>query len=129
MPAKHHIDNKAKLIVTEWEGEAVGAELIEAIQKYQQEIQCQPDYMFYNEVLDFSNISGIKLSTREIIRIARIASTTDRKNYKKLALIVSSTLAFGLARMYISYRSFEKNSNKEIRVFRNKNDAFEWVKN
>ena len=129
MPANHHIDNKNQLIITTWEGEARDIEFIEAIKKYQDDIQNHPDYINYNELVNLSKISKLKLTTEGIKTIGEIASTSDKKDSnRKLALIVSSNLAFGLARMYETYRSFSKSANKEIRVFKNENNAFEWVK-
>ena len=52
MPAHHHIDNKAKLIVTTWEGDAVDKDFIETLMKYQEDILSNPDYFDYNEVVD-----------------------------------------------------------------------------
>ena len=128
MPAKHHIDNKAKLIITEWEGDVIDIDLIDAIKKYQKDIQSNPDYLYYNEVIDFSNAASIKLSTKGIISIGQIASSTDHREInKKLAIIVNSKLAFGLTRMYLAYRSIEKNANKEARIFKKADEAYEWL--
>ena len=129
MPANHHIDNNAQLIITTWEGEAHDIEFIDAIKKYQKDIQNHPDYINYNEVVDLSNVTGMKLTTEGIKTIGQIASTTDHNEInRKLAIIVSSVVAFGIARMYEAYRSFSKKANKEIRVFKTEKDAFEWVK-
>lgn len=129
MPANHNIDSKNHLLITTWEGEACDIEFIVAIKKYQKEIQNQPDYINYNEVVDFSNITGIKLSTEGIRSIGLIAPISDHNEVnRKLAFIVSSNLAFGLARMYVTYRGFSKKAHKEIRIFKNEKDAFEWVK-
>ena len=128
MPAHHHIDNKAQLIITTWEGEARDIEFIEAIKKYQNDIQNYPNYINYNELVDFSNVTGIKLTTKGIKKIGQIASMTDHiSTNRKLAFIVSSNLAFGLARMYEIYRSFSAKALKEIRIFKTKKDAFEWI--
>ncbi len=129
MPANHHIDNEAKLIITTWEGEARDIEFIEALRKYQSDIQNHPDYIYYNEVVDFTKVGAVKLTTEGIKNIGVIASTTDNNEInRKLAIIVSSSLAYGLARMYEAYRSFSKNAHKEIRIFKTEKDAFEWVK-
>lgn len=128
MPANHHVDNKAQLIITTWEGEARDIEFIEAIKKYQNDIQNHSDNISYNEVVDLSSITGIKLTTEGIRNIGVVAAKTDHIEVnRKLAIIVSSNLAFGLARMYEVYRSFTKNSHKEICVFKSKKDALEWV--
>jgi len=129
MPANHSIDNQAHLIITTWQGEARDVDLIEALKKYQAEIQNHPDYIAYNELVNFSNVTGIKLTTEGIKNIGKMASKTDKHEmHRKLAFIVSSNLAFGLARMYEAYRSFSKTANKEIRIFKNEKDALEWIK-
>lgn len=128
MPADHHIDNKTRLIITTWEGDAVDIELIEAIQNYQKEIQTNPAYIDYNEVVDFRAATSIKLTPRGIQSLGSVAVKTDRfKRDSKLAIVVGSTLAFNLARLYVSYRNLGKNSNKEIRIFKNVQEAREWA--
>ena len=130
MSAKHHIDNKAKLIITRWDGEAVGIDFIEAIKKYQRDIQNHPDYINYNEVVYLSKVTNIKLTRANLKNIGEVASRTDQaENKRKLALIVSSNKAFFFARMYTMFRALFQNSNKDVRVFNNENEAFEWVKN
>ena len=128
MPANHNIDNKRQLIITTWEGEARDAEFIEAIKQYQKDIQNHPDYINFNEIVNLSGVTRYKLTTERIKAIGQIASSTDNTNInRKLAIIVSSTFAFGLARMYEAYKSFSIKSRKEINIFKNEKDAFEWV--
>ena len=130
MPAKHHIENKAQLIITRWSGEAIDIDFIEAIKKYQRDIQTHPDYINYNEVVDLSKVTNIKLTTAGLKNIGKVASRTDQaENKRKLAFIVSSNKAFFFARMYAMFRSLFRNSNKDIRVFNNESEAFKWVKN
>lgn len=128
MPANHFIDKKAKLIVTTWEGDAVDMEFIEAITKYQRDIQLNPEYIEYNEVANFCKISSIKLTPKGLKRIGRIASKTDKhKPNSKLALVVSSGTAFNLARIYASFRNLQNDTNKEIRIFRDEVEAMGWA--
>ncbi len=128
MPANHHIDSKSRLIITTWEGIAHDIEFIEAIKEYQKDIQTNPDYISYNEIVDLSKVASFNFTTEGIKTIGRIASETDQKDVnKKLAIIVKSTFAYGLVRMYEAYRSFSKKSNKEVRVFKDKKEAFEWI--
>ena len=128
MPAKHNIDSKNKLITTTWSGEASDDELIDAITKYQREIKGNPDCLVYNEIVDFSRVKGLKITTKGITRIGQIAVKTDQLDIEtKLAIIVSSSLAYGLARMYAIYRNFTPNNNKQIRIFKKMRDAHEWI--
>ena len=128
MPANHHIDHKTKLIVTRWEGFACDIELIKALKKYQKEIQNHPDYIHYNEVLDVCKVSSNQVTLEGIRNIARIASEADHSQpNRKLALLVCSNLAFGLAKIYETYRKYAKSGKQQIRVFKNEKDAFQWV--
>ena len=128
MPANHHIDNKRQLIITTWEGEARDIEFVEAIKEYQKDIQNHPDYICFNEILNLSGVTGYKITTKGIKTISQIASNTDKTEInRKLAIIVGSNLAYGLARMYETYRSFSKKAQKEINIFKNEKDALEWI--
>ena len=128
MPAKHVIDIKAKLLITTWEGDATDIDFIEGLKEYQKNIQSKSEYYGFNEILDLTRVTGIKLTTDGLKRIGSVASTTDSKEINtKLAFIVSSNLAYGLVRMYEVLRTFSKNSTKTIRVFKKESDAFEWV--
>jgi len=128
MPAKHFIDKEAKLIVTTWEGDAVDIEFIEAITKYQKDIQLNPEYIDYNEVANFRKITSIKLTPKGLKRIGGIASKTDQYKFNnKLALVVSSGTAFNLARIYASFRNIQNGTNKEIRIFKSEVEAMGWA--
>ncbi len=130
MSAKHQIDNETRLIISSWEGEAIDVDFIEAIKKYQRDFQTHPDYINYNELVDLSMVSNIKLTTTGLKNIGKIASKTDQvENKRKLAFIVSSNKAFFFARMYTAFRSFFRNSNKDIRVFTSESEAMEWLQN
>ncbi|MFW2374141.1 MAG: hypothetical protein ACN4GM_13535 [Gammaproteobacteria bacterium] len=56
MPAKHVIDKKSMLLITTWEGKAIDNEFIDAIKKYQADIQSNSDYHGFNEVVDFRKV-------------------------------------------------------------------------
>lgn len=130
MPAKHHIDTQSRLIITTWEGDAVDNDFIEALKKYQQDIKSNSEYIGFNEIVNLTKISRIKLTTDGIKKMGSIATATDKIELNsKLALIVSSSFAFSLARLYILYRSLSKHSNKTIRIFRKESDAFQWINN
>jgi len=128
MPAKHHIDNNTQLIITTWEGEAIDIDFIDALKKYQQDIQCHPDYIHYNELVNLRGITNLKLTTTGLINIGKIAASTDQDEIgRKLAIVVASNKAFFLARTYKVYRSFSRNSYKNIRIFTNENEAVQWL--
>jgi hypothetical protein len=128
MPAEYNIDKSIKLIVTTWSGVASDSELIDALSKYHQEIRSQADYHTYNEILDLSRVSSFMLSTDGIKNLAQLAVNADVENVKtKLAIIVSTPLAYGLGRMYVTYRSLVPGGGKEVRVYKMYRDALAWM--
>ena len=130
MPAKHRIDNDAKLIITTWEGDAVDTDFTEALLKYQEDIRKNPEYASYNEIADFRAVTSIKITPTGLMDIGKVATKTDRRKKDcKLALIVNQGLAFNLARIYATYRSLNNRSQKEVRIFKDITDALEWAKN
>lgn len=128
MPANHTIDHELKLITTNWSGVAIDLELSDALARYQQEIKTQPGLCAYDEIVDFSQATGFKLTPEGIVELAGIAAKQDVKGLKtKLAIIVRSPLAYGLGRMYEVYRGLVPNSLKEVGVFKNHQDAMAWI--
>ncbi|HEY9050324.1 MAG TPA: hypothetical protein VIQ03_02190 [Gammaproteobacteria bacterium] len=129
MPAKHEIDDSNKLIITRWAGILDDNDMIQVYLEYLKNIKTLPQFIPYNEIVDFSKTDEINLSVEGIKKVGEIASTADREDVKtKCAIVVNSNLAFGLARMYQVYRSFSPRANKELRVFKKGKDALEWVK-
>lgn len=130
MPASHHIDNEARLIITTWRGDAVDQDFIEALKTYQTDVISMPDYLDYNEIVNLSHVSRFRLSPKGLKNIGKIASAADKYRSKtKLAFIVSSDVAFNLVRLYTTYRNFGKNPKKLIRAFKSESDALDWINN
>ena len=129
MNATHKIDSELRIIFTHWKGEASGESMMAALNDYQQTLLSDHALLHYHELVDFSGITDVKLSTEEIIQLGRLASNLDPQTGKhKLALVVGSNLAYGLARMYASYRNAGKKSAKKIAVFREYDPALEWLR-
>jgi len=128
MPVRHDIDKPNRLIITYWSGEATDSSFIDALTSYQQEIKGNRDYQLFNELLDFRHITEFHLSTRGIVELSKIAQRSDQPEVEtKLAIVVASTLAFGLAQMYITYRNLVPKSNKQLKVFKTYDEAFAWL--
>ena len=127
MPATHHIDKENKIIFTGWHGEPSGSNLIDALNIYFRDIKSKPELKDYNELVDFSDTKGLKLSIDVLIELGKIASKFDKSGNHKLAIVVNSSLAYGIARMYGVYRNYNPQSNKKVNVFRSKTEAMAWI--
>lgn len=121
MTAHHQIDHESKLIATYWDGNVADNKFISALKQYQTEIKNKSDLCSYNEIVDLSCISTINLNVKEIMTLADIAARSDLAIGKnKLALVVSSNIAFSFGMMYSGYRKLLSKSNKEVKVFKKK---------
>jgi hypothetical protein len=130
MPAEHKIDTNIRCIITTWSGEAADRALIEALAVYQRTIKSRPEYATFDEIVDFSNASNYDLSVSGIQRLVELGSTTDAPGTRtKMAIVVTTPVAYGLARMYQAYRGFMPHGSKVLRVFRTNEDARNWVEN
>jgi len=128
MPVEHEIDDAKQLIITTGSGEVSDELFIEALYHYQKTIRSHPDYQAYNELLDFRHIDASLLTTKGLIEMGKIARFTDKTDIQtKLAIVVNSQLALGLAHMYITYRSLAPGSNKTLKAFQSRDDAVTWL--
>ena len=128
MPAEHKIDADKKLIITTWTGEVEDGALIKALSAYQHTIKSRPEYATFDEIVDFSKGSHFHLSISGIQRLVEIGATTDARDTKtKLAIVVTTPVAYTLARMYQVYRSFIPSASKILRVFKTFDEARNWI--
>ena len=130
MPAIHEIDNENQIIVTTWSGDDPDdTSLLNAYIEYLKEIKTRPEYISYDELLDFSNINTAKLTASGLREVGRLAAVSDDSDISiRFAIVVNSTLSYGLARMYEMYRELNPLSNKKLRVFRDSVGALDWLK-
>lgn len=130
MPVEHTIDANKKLIITTWSGEVADGDLIKALSAYQLTIKNRPEYATFDEIVDFSKGSHYHLSISGIQRLVEIATATDVRGTKtKLAIVVTTPVAYTLARMYQAYRNFIPGGSKILRIFRTYDEARHWVEN
>jgi hypothetical protein len=127
MPATHYLVEEKKIIFTDWHGEPSDNDLVDALNIYLRDIKSRPELDGYNELVDFSDTKGLKLSIDVLIELGKIASKYDKPGNNKLAIVVNSSLAYGLARMYGVYRNYNPQSSKEVQVFRSKAEAMVWL--
>ena len=129
MAAIHTIDHEKKLITTTWQGEANDKLLIDALQDYQRFLSTDPKLLGYDEIVDFRGVETQNISTQGLIQLTQIAvkDDLDRSDSTRLAIVVNTMLAFGLARMYEIYRSLSAKNKKELQVFRSMQEADSWL--
>ena len=129
MLVSHRIDHDNKVIITSFAPEEVTLTLfIDTFSSYKEELKYLPDFQKYHELVDFRPITSINISASELKEFSKLAtSTDDKEDITRLALIVDSTSAFTLAKVYETLRNFHPNSKKQVKVFRDIDEAFAWL--
>ncbi len=128
MPAEHAVDTHNRIIITTWTGEVVDNDLVKALSDYHLTLRGKASYASFDEIVDFSQASHYHLSISGIQRLVEIAAATDVPGTRtKLAFVVKAPVAYGLARMYQTYRSLIPAGSKILRIFRTYDEALRWV--
>jgi hypothetical protein len=119
MAASYKIDKERRLVMSTGSGVLTLADLL----AHQEKLLADPDFSpDFSQLWDLTNITEVELTSKDVHRLAQrsIFSPDSRR-----AILVSRDLVFGLARMFEIYRDILGENG--IRVFRNLDDALEWV--
>lgn len=129
MLVSHKFDHEAKVVITTFAPEEVNLELfLKSFIRYQEELAYLPDFQTYDELVDFRPITSIKISASELKEFGNFTLAKDtRETVTRLALLVESTPAFTLAKVYETYRNLQPASRKKVKVFRDMDEALGWL--
>jgi hypothetical protein len=119
MPAFYNIDQERRLVISTASGVFTMSDAL----AHQQKLRADPDFdPSFSQLQDYTHITGMELTPDDIRRLAQnsVFSPDSRR-----AILVTSDVAFGLARMFEVLREYA--GEKGIQVFRNLDDALDWV--
>jgi len=119
MPAHYKIDKERRLVMTTVFGVATMADGL----THQEKLRKDPDFdPSFSQLMDYTHVVRFEITAEDVRTLAQqpIFSPHSRR-----AMLVSGDLAFGLARMFEALR--ESFGEQGIRVFRNLDDALDWV--
>jgi hypothetical protein len=119
MPTSYRID-KEKGRVTSW-GE--GAITWDDIVGHMESLKTDPDFKpTFSQLIDFSKATRIELSHDQVFELAK--RTLFAKGSRR-AFVASSPIAYGLSRMYQSYRKMF--GAETIHIFTDRGEATQWL--
>jgi hypothetical protein len=119
MPAFYKIEKENRLVLSTASGIITMPEVLAHHQRLSTDSEFDPAF---SQLLDVTHITKIDLTTADIRRLAQnnLFSPTSRR-----AILVSSDTAYGFARMFEMLRQTAGETG--IKVFRNLDEALEWV--
>jgi hypothetical protein len=118
LPASYTIDSDRKIVLSRIWGTATEDEIRDHGQRLRNDPQFQPDF---RQLLDMSELTEILVGS-EMVRDA--ARNQFFSPGVKRALVATSDVAFGMARMYAIA---SEHSGQTIKVFRDMNAAEAWL--
>ena len=119
MPFHYKIDKERKLVMSTGFGVFTMADAW----SHQEKLRKEPDFdPSFSQPMDLSHVTKIELQPEDVRRLAQASIFAPNS---KRAILVTSEVGFGLARMFSILR--ETLGEKGIEAFRNLDDALDWV--
>jgi hypothetical protein len=125
MPIEFTIDHARRLVTATARGTLTGRDVF----GYQRDVWSRADVQGYNELLDMRAVEAINLPSVDNMRaLAELSASMDTpQTSSKFAIVATSDEAFGLSRMYETYRHLEGKGTKQVGVFRTLNEAYAYL--
>lgn len=116
MPIEYRIDHSRRLVVARALGVLTDADVF----GYQREVWSQPQVAGYDELMDMTQATKIAVASADRVReLAAVSAAMDPPaSAAKFAVVAPQDFAFGLGRMFATYRGIEPGSLKQVAVFR-----------
>jgi hypothetical protein len=125
MPITYRVHHNARLVVAAGQGILTDADVF----GYQQDVWSRTDVAGYDELVDMTQVTQIALPSPDRVReLAKLAARMDDTESKtRFAIVAAADVAFGLGRMFQSYRELDRRSTKEVGVFRTMEEALAFL--
>jgi hypothetical protein len=120
MPLEYDIDHARRLVTARGRGILTYQEMIE----YQSAVWSRPDVDGYDELVDVTAVEDFAQPSTEKVRdLASLSAVMDGRRAARFAIVAPGNLAYGLGRMYQTYRSLERSGTKDVGIFRTMAEA------
>ena len=125
MPIEFTIDHARRLVTAKARGTMTGEDVF----GYQRDVWSRADVQGYNELVDMREVDQIDLKSIDNMRyLAELSASMDvPAQPSRFAIVATSDEAYGLGRMYETYRRLEGKSTKQVGVFRSLTEAMAFL--
>ncbi|HET9886711.1 MAG TPA: hypothetical protein VFR10_04300 [bacterium] len=125
MPISYRIDHEAHVVVAAGHGVLTDADVF----GYQQGVWHRDDVAGYDELVDMTRVTQIALPSIDRVQdLARLSVRMDDKySRSRFAIVAPTDIAFGLGRMFQSLRELDRESTKQVGVFRTMQEALNFL--
>lgn len=126
MPIEYEIDHERRRVLAK----SLGTLTDEDVFRYQADVWSRPDVAGYDELMDMSAVGDIVVPSATRVReLAELAARMDgRSQPARFAIFAPSDLAFGLGKMFESFRDVMPHGTKRVGVFRSMDEALAFLR-
>lgn len=125
MPISYEIIHTKRLVLAIASGTLNDADVF----GYQRTAWSDPAIADYHEFIDTTAVETIVAPSPERVKaLADLAADMDQQTQPtKLAVVATSNVAFGLGRMFATWRELNPKSRKAVSIFRTRAEALAWL--
>ncbi len=125
MPISYRIDHERRLVVAAGHGTLTEQDVL----GYQSEVWSRADVAGYDELVDMSDVKRIEVSSAGQVRhlASMAAEMPSSRSRSKFAIVAPTDIAFGLGRMFQTFRALEDGGTRNVEVFRSREEAMEFL--
>jgi len=125
MPIPYQIDHARRLVIATPSGAFTEQDIL----AYQTEVWSRPEVAGYDEIVDMTNVTEMKIVATEGVQMLAVLSArmdTDEAR-SRFAIVAPTDHHFGVGRMYEAYRNTQPAGTKAVGVFRSREEALRWL--
>ena len=120
------VDSERRRVVTTWGPLVTDASLL----TYQKAVWDEPGVNGFDELIDFSAVEEIEVTTEGLEAVAHLAAgMDDAAGRSRFAIVVGDSLSYGLSRMYEAFREMDEKSTRQVMIFKQREEALAWLDN
>ncbi len=125
MPIDYRIDFDQRVVFAKARGSLTDQDVF----AYQEEVWSAPEVAGFDELVDMTEVDEIIHPPTERVRaLANKSAKMDRPELaSRFAVVAPQDFAYGLGRMYGTYRELNPGSTKKVAVFRSRKAALNWL--
>ena len=118
------VDRERRRVVTTWGALVTDASLL----SYQKSVWDDQGVHGFDEMIDFSGLEEIEVTTEGLEAVAHLAAGMDgAAGRSRFAIVVGDSLSYGLSRMYEAFREMDEKSTRQVMIFKRRADALAWL--
>lgn len=123
MPMTYRIDQDSQLVRIKGQGLVTDDQMVACIAALREDPGLRPDM---NTLSDMRNID-VGFTSNGVMEMLRVMEqSSDRRSTAKAAIVATSDVAFGMARMFQTHSAIQDQDPK-FRIFRDMDEACEWL--